>query len=302
MRTWLQARIRKKTRVYLRPTVAGLWWIGTLVILFLIGWGYSNNLCLALAVLILAITVLFLMEAHFNLDGLQLREIRVTDQFARYPAAVDVHWVSPQNRPRRLVKLKWDGSGVKNGVGTEAVFSGVGGHAQGTWIFPERGLKKFRHVILTSSYPLGLFQAWSYHSYAGSAWVYPSPLAGDVSSVGEEAESEHARMQASNEGEEPSEFRRYVDGDPPARVAWKVVARGLPPHSKTFEAPHTEKKLFRWPWGSGSEVERSQLAAAIFEAFQKGDPWALETLEHRFDWDSGPEHYQRCQRALAEAS
>lgn len=301
MRAWLHAHIRRKPRVYLRPTVAGLWWIGTLIILFLIGWGYSNNLCLALAVLILAVTVLFLMEAHFNLDGIHVSKVQVVDQFAQYPTPVNIQWSSRQKRQRRLIKLSWDGNGVMNGPTGADGFSGTGGQAQSSWIFPIRGAKIFRHIILSSSYPLGLFHAWSYQTIAGTAWIYPSPVPGNVSSVGEDADSEDVRMQASGEGEEPSEFRRYVEGDPPARVAWKVVARGLPPHTKTFEAPHSEKKLFHWPWGSGSEEERSQLSAALFEAFQKGDAWALITQDQRFDWDTGADHYRRCQRALAEA-
>jgi len=287
--------------VYLWPTVAGGWWIGTLAVLFLIGWGYSNNLCLAIAMLVFALTVVFLTEAHFNLERVHLFSVSIDDEFAGTPATVRVGWRTRGQRQRRNLTLEWDGrkAGVR-ALPLEDLPAGEG-VAQGALVFPRRGRWDFTHVVLTSSYPLGLFRAWSYHACAGEAWAYPSPLAGGAASVGEGAASPTDAAVNSPDGDEPSDFRRYVEGDSLSRVAWKTAARGLPWHTVVMEAPEARRQVFRWPWGSGGETERGQLAGALRDSFGHNQGWALETPGQRLAWDHGAEHHRRSQRALTEA-
>lgn len=291
--------MRRRPRVYIRPTVAGLWWIGTLLILFVIGWGYSNNLCLGIAVCLLALTLVFLMETHFNLEHLKILELAVDDQFAQRPASFRLRWESRKARIRRQIRVEWDGDTPTQTWPTPA-WQGPSGESAGALVFERRGHHRAGHVRLSSSYPIGLFLAWSYHPVKGEAWIYPSPLQSQRPWEGERAESEDAQARQSFDGDEPGEFRRYSLGDPPGRVAWKVLARGLPPHTKTFEAAQGMRRLYRWPWGAGGEEERGLLSGAIQRSFEAGDLWALQTPSRQLGWGSDALHRQDALRLLAE--
>ncbi len=296
----MRARLRRRPQVYLWPTVHGRWWIACLGVIFLMGWGYANNLALGLAVLLLAVTVVLLLEAHFNLDGLTPESCHVEDQFAGRPAEYRFVWRARRARPRRGLLLAWDG----NGGGDPSplpVLEQKTGESRGFLVFKRRGHHVATHLRLESSYPLGLFRAWSFHRLDVEAWSWPTPLPGPVPGLGlapEEGEVE-ARP-ALHGGDEPAELRRYVEGDPPARVAWKVLARGLPSHSRAFDAAGAPRRAFHWPWGQAGETERGRLAGAIHRAYQERETWSLRVGENQLSWDGGEEHHRASQRLLSE--
>jgi uncharacterized protein (DUF58 family) len=297
---WVRRRIRARANVYLRPTQHGLWWIGTLVVLLLIGWAYGNNLCLGIAMLLFAVTIVFLMEAHFNLDGLIPEGLEVQDQFTGRPAFYRLRWRSRRDKIRRDIRWAWDG-GLAVGAAPVNEWHGRLGEVEGTVVFPHRGHHRADHLVLRSRYPLGLFQAWCYHRLPLEAWAYPAPMAGVFPGAGEAVEGENPQVGPARDGDEPGEFRLYGAGDPPSRIAWKVMARGLPPHTKTFETARTEKKRFHWPWGGGGERERSVLGRAVQDAFEAGEIWTFVAPQGTLGWGGDALHRQRSLRLLTEA-
>lgn len=294
---FIQQRMRRRPQVYLRPTVEGGWWLGTLCLLMLMGWGYTNNICLALGMLLMAVTVVLLMEAHFNLDGLRLHGLTVEDQFQGRPAPWRLFWSNKRVRARHKVSVCWDGPGPCAQFSTDAQESG---EAQGSWSFQRRGVWRQTHVVLRSRYPLGLFEAWSYHRVEVEVWVYPPLLVGPVTS-GSSMESEgSSKAVESLHGDEPGDFRRYHAGDAPSRVAWKALARGLPAHSKTFLEERTERIHYVWPWGQGDEEARGRLAHKIETHHRAQEGWSVNIRGVNYR-AQGQQERQRALRALSEA-
>lgn len=297
---WIHQRIRRKTQVYLVPTTEGLWWLGTIGLLMIMGWGYTNNLCLALGMILAAMTVVLLMEAHFNLEGLKLDKLIVEDQFLGRSSVVRYWWKSKKKRARHKIILSWDGQGPVGAPHSNAATNN--GETITSWFFPERGLWQQTHVILSSRYPLGLFKAWSYHPQSVEAWVYPKPIAGRPSKKeGAEGVGE-ARLVEAASGDEPGDVRRYQDGDSPTRVAWKVMARGLGAHTKTFLSETQEIHDYRWPWGAGDEEARSKLAYAIESHHLAHESWGLTVHQNELGFHFGRQHQQNCLRALTVAT
>jgi uncharacterized protein (DUF58 family) len=294
---WIHRRLRRKPQVYLMPTVEGWWWIGTLFILLLMGWGYTNNLCLALGMLLVAVTVVLLMEAHFNLDGIRLKSLLVEDQYQDSPAAWHLWWQAKRPRERRALLLSWDDT-----QGPEGEFqlpAAKEGDARGPWIFHKRGHWKNSHVKLSSRYPLGLFKAWSYHAVTVEAWVYPKPFSGPVPHRWWDEGLGSSVNVESHSGDEPGDFRRYQEGDAPTRVAWKAIARGLPPHSKTFTEELSQRAFYHWPYGPVTELALGQLAHWIERHYLQQESWALQVDGVIFKPDSGSVHRKLSLRALA---
>ena len=294
---FIQRRLRRRPQVYLRPTIEGWWWIGTLILLMLMGWGYTNNLCLALAMLLLAVTVVLLLEAHFNLDGLRLKRLMIEDQFQGLPASWRLFTHETRRRDRRKVWLKWDGKGPEG----ELRATGQLGEWSGDWRFAQRGRWQQQYVVLRSRYPLGLFEAWSYHRLSVDAWVYPALCAGDVPTFGKPSEMGDQRLVAATSGDEPGELRPYGLGDTPSRIAWKTLAKGLPPYTKTFLESSAEQTYFVWPWGSGDETARSRLAFQLNEQCLNQRPWELVVHQRVFAPRLAKFQRQAALRALAEA-
>ncbi len=297
---WIHHRVRRKPQVYLLPTTEGLWWLGTIGLLMIMGWGYTNNLCLALGMILAAMTVVLLMEAHFNLEGLKLDKIIIEDQFLGRSTHVRYWWKSKKKRARHKIVLSWDGNGP---VGTATTSEpATSGESLTQWYFPKRGLWQHTHIILSSRYPLGLFRSWSYHPLQIEAWVYPRPIPGrptkkdGVEGVGE------ARLVEATSGDEPGDVRRYQEGDSPTRVAWKVMARGLGAHTKTFLTETQEMHDYQWPWGAADEEARSKLAFAIEAHHLAHESWGLTVHHTNLGFHFGRLHHQQCLRALTVAT
>lgn len=297
---WINQRVRRKPQVYLLPTTEGLWWLGTIGLLMIMGWGYTNNLCLALGMILAAITVVLLLEAHFNLEGLRPDKVIIEDQFLGRSSLVRYWWKSKKKRARHKIVLSWDGMGP---VGTpQSHLPATAGEILTEWNFPTRGLWQHTHIVLSSRYPLGLFRAWSYHPQHVEAWVYPRPIPGrPAKKEGADGEGE-ARLIESSSGDEPGDVRRYQEGDSPTRVAWKVMARGLGAHTKTFLTESQEMHDYLWPWGAADEEARSKLAFAIENHHLAHQSWGLTVHQKNFGFHFGRQHQQQCLRALTVAT
>ncbi|MFN9113982.1 MAG: DUF58 domain-containing protein, partial [Bacteroidota bacterium] len=242
IKKWVQGRLRRKPQVFIMPTINGWWWLGTLFLLLLIGWGYANNLVLALAVLLCAFTLVLLLEAHFNMHGIRLQRLSIEDQYALEGAAFKLTWTQSFARHRQALEILWDeDSAIASKLATEHHW------LLGMWIFPKRGYWSSTFVRLTSSYPLGLFRTWSYHRLDAVVWIYPPRLPGPVEVSSDQFEGETVRSIISNTGEEPAGLRRYQDGDSLSRVVWKSLARGRDLHSMELESEASAHKYFTWP-------------------------------------------------------
>jgi len=267
---WVEERLRRRTQVYLLPTREGLWWLGTVLLIFLIGLGYSNNLCLALAMLLFALTVVLLLEAHFNLEGVVLRELRVEDQFLERWHGVHVQLAQGKSKERQALMLAPDGSEAPEAQRLEK-------HDQRyrtRWRFSRRGVFRAQHLVLSSRYPLGLFRAWSYHPCELAVWVYPR-LGNSLPSLPYSLAAEQ-NDQASVRGEEDlAGLRPYAAGDTLSRVDWKTLARGLPLHTREFEGTSGARVQFHWPLARVDESELSAWASLLQRLNEEQRPWEL---------------------------
>jgi uncharacterized protein (DUF58 family) len=293
---WIKHRVRRKPQVYLLPTIEGLWWLATIALLMIMGWGYTNNICLAIGMILAALTVVLLMETHFNLDGLTIDRLRIEDQYLGQSSLVHIRWKAKKKRDRNKIILSWDGKGPSGLPHSHS--AKFYGDITTEWIFPTRGLWQQKHVILSSRYPLGLFRAWSYHAVPVEGWVYPKPKAGALTKMsGSDGEGE-ARLIESSAGDEPGDVRRYQEGDSPTRVAWKVLARGLGAHTKTFLTESQEVHVYQWPSGLADEELRSRLCFAIKGHYLKQERWGLTVHSDNLGINFGKDHLQKCLRAL----
>ncbi|MBY0518250.1 MAG: DUF58 domain-containing protein [Bacteriovoracaceae bacterium] len=294
LKSWIWQRIRRKPQVYLWPTVEGWWWLGTLFLLMMMGWGYSNNICLALGVLLSAVTIIFLMEAHFNLDGIQFEKFVIEDQFLGSASHWRAKWNSRKSRKRHQLKLFWDGMGPNGSIDFTSHHE-----ARGILHFSKRGYWSAQYVQIRSTYPLGLFHSRCYLKAPIEAWVYPAKVSGHTFKTERNFELGSLHSHTSPSGDIPGDLRRFQESDPSNRISWKSFARGLPLHTKTFEEEKKLQQHFVWPFGDRSELMRSYLSNEINLCFQNQNQWSLILNGREFPLSSDLLHHQQCLRALA---
>jgi uncharacterized protein (DUF58 family) len=221
-----------------------------LVALFLMAVNYNNNLIHALVFLLAAFAVVGAWRTRRHLSGRVLHTDGADPVFAGATASLPV-WLEGEAAPGLLAQAA-DGAPVE-------FASGRAGLALPC---PLRGRREAGQVQLSTRYPLGLFEGRRVFESRSGALVYPAPAGADWPP--EQVRPAHRGREAENF----AGLRPYAAGDSPRRVAWKVLARGLPPMTKLFDGAEGESALILdWKDAAGDDEARlSQLARWLLNA------------------------------------
>jgi uncharacterized protein (DUF58 family) len=164
-----------------------------------------------------------------------------------------------------------------------------------------RGRLPLGRITIASTFPLGLWRAWSYIHFPVSAWVYPRPEATPPPLPMQGAGAREGYAQAAG-NEEFSGLRRYVPGDTPRQIAWKALARGAGLHSKEFAGGARGQCLLDWqqfPPALDTEARLSRLTAWILAAERAQVDYAMTIPGLSAPLASGPAQRVLCLKALA---
>ncbi len=298
LKAYFHQRIRRKPQVYIMPTFAGLWWLGTVFLLMLMGWGYANNLCLALAVLLLSLSVIFLIENHFNLEGFKFQRISFDDQFAGLTSSWRGQVKDLTERTRKDIELRWDGN--------EKIMGNIlfksNQSAEGEMTFPKSARWHSPTLIIQSTYPLGLFRAWSFQHCEMEAWVYPAPIPqGKRITEHHEDESQTELYKISTSGDEPHESKMYESSDAYNRIDWKQFAKNRELRVKTYQEAQSSVFYYQWPYMAGDQNACRQLVGLIEEHYARIEKFGFKNQGLDLLPECDPYHRQRVLRSLTES-
>ncbi|BFI96430.1 MAG: DUF58 domain-containing protein [Rhodanobacter sp.] len=279
-----------RRRIYILPTAFGLGF-GVLLLVMLTGaLNYTNNAALLLTCLLGAAAAASMLLAFRTLDGLRLRGIRAGHAIAGEPLELVLDFAA--SRLREAVRLDCAG---------ETLAFAVDGAAELTLRLPttRRGWLALPRLRLWSTWPLGLFRAWSWLHPQQSVLVWPRPEpAGPPPLLPADAQ-ERLRPQP---GEELAALRDYRRGDAPRHIAWKASARHHDLLVKDFDRPEP-RATWLLDWHALRSLDReariARLARWLGEAEAQGRRYSLQLPSERIDTGSGPAHYARCMGALA---
>jgi uncharacterized protein (DUF58 family) len=286
-----------RDRVYILPTRQGYMLLAILVVMLLGAINYSNNMAFLLTFLIVGIGHNAMWYTHRNLLGLRVTALPVEPVFAGSSPLLTLRLEDRDGRPREAIRLTVDG------VPSQPAFLEPGGSTQVSVALEARprGLHRLRRQCLSTRYPLGLLEAWTWLTLDTEVLVYPLPLAMEnLTLTGDDREGE----QPTNFGRAdatPDEIRPYRPGDAPNRIAWKAVARS----GELFvrDAGTGDAAPIWLDWDSvpvaDPETRLSALCHRVLETHAEGQPCGLRLPGTRIDPGTGPDHLKRCLRALA---
>lgn len=283
--------------IFILPTRYGWWFLGLLLLLYLLGTNYQNNLILLLCYLLLSLFLLSIVLCYQNLQGLCLECASPGEGFAAEPVAVNLLLSSDKGDNNGHLMLTLNFVGQPQPVMLPRI-----GHAVSLSInAPKRGKYALPRLHISSQYPFGLWRAFSYVALAQHYWVYPAP-ASQANNKADLAQTQPASHHLQPAGDTLAPYRQ---GDSLRHLVWKRLARApsAPVVRQHTNSPERQPNWVIVTATSGEALERALRLACreLLTLDQSGASYGLKMPAHTITQASGPAQLQRCLQALALA-
>lgn len=282
-------------RIFILPTRRGLGFVVLITLLLLIAFIYNNNLAYLLAFMLGSVFFVTILHSFRALSGLVVRPGQSNPAFVGESAGFVLHIDNPLNQPRLDLKLSLQADQKRlslAGMEQKTVVL----HAQAR----KRGWLPCETVTLSSSYPLGLFRAWSPLRFKLQALIYPKPANSDLPFP--ETESGDGEQGQGRKGQEDFYgIKTYQSGDPIRQIHWKALAKGQGLFSKEYSGSIARQLWLDYEVTPGHHLEErlSQLCRWVIAAEQSGLQYGLILPGIKIDLGHGRRHYRQCLEQLA---
>lgn len=282
------------TRLALRPTAAGGFWLLAVVALLATAINYGNNLVFALAFLLLAVWLQAAWTSWRNLAGLHWQARVPMPVFTNELLHIEGRLTERHGRARSDLML------IAGPVGGAAGQLAANAEATLAMALPtgQRGALRVRNLALASTYPLGLWRNQR-PLHAVDALVYPA-AAGDAALPVAHPRPAHRSAAA----DDFQGLRAYTPGDPPRRVNWRVWGRREELLVNQFDGNRGGDALWLdWAHCPGAgDARLAQLTRWVLDAERTGSDYGLRLPDATGSSTAparGRTHRDACLRRLA---
>lgn len=290
-----------RNRIFILPTKTGLGFCALLLVMLLVSINYNNPPGYLLTFLLTGVGLVSIFHTHRGIAGLLISHGQAGPVFAGGRASFPVRARNPGRTPRLALQAGWSRLQAEDvqdlGPDAEAVFTL-------TLPAPRRGMLQPGRVVVSTVYPLGLFRAWSNLALPLSCIVYPAPEKGAVVlSRPDPLPEQTGGIDTHGVGDDEFEgLRKFQQGDPLRRVAWKAVAKSGILVSKEFSAAHAAAHIWL-DWDqvglADEEAKLARLCRWVLEAEERGLAYGLRLPEQIVAPGWGEAHRHACLSALA---
>lgn len=281
--------------LYTFPNTIGLGLLVTILIIWVMGTNYQNNLVLAICYLLISFFVVAIWQAYSNLAGIQIKAITSHSGFAGDDINFTIELLTPNPSGCENLEISWP-----NGKKVVADFD-----ANQPIVLDvpctssRRGILLPGRLLIESRYPLGVIRCWTHINLELSAVVFPKPIP--------DSEPEHLAGEDNADsrnhkkgGDDPGTLRHYQPGDSLKHIAWKLFARERGLHTKQTEQTISDQKWLDWFGLSLAHEHRlSVLCYWALEYEKKGCDYGLILPDQKIVPSKGQDHLQQVLSALA---
>lgn len=287
-------------RIFVLPTRAGLLFFVALVAMLTGAINYNLALGHALVFLLAGLGLVGMVHAFRNLHGMVITPGRCQPVFSGDHALFPLQFSSDRAMPRLALQLQ---AGADQPTVTTAVAAQGLAEISVPVTTSRRGWLELPRTRLFTTYPLGLFVAWSYLQPAMRCLVYPRPRASPLPPL---QSAPRAGEQHGEDGQEDfSGFRARQPADSPRHVAWKASARDggqRPLLVKLFAGGAQRELQLNWsltPDTMTVDTRIEIIAGWVMAAEAEGACYGLRLPGREIPPGSGDAHRHRCLEALA---
>ncbi|TAN67017.1 MAG: DUF58 domain-containing protein [Methylobacter sp.] len=282
-------------RIFILPTQRGLGFVALIALLLLIAFVYNNNLAYLLTFLLASVFFITILHSYRSLSGLVVQKGRSKAVFAGEAAGFEIHINNPTDMERHHLQIKLQDSQSLTLQAQSSVHITLYSMTQ------RRGWHQAGTVTLFSTFPLGLFRAWSPIRFNLNVLVYPKPAHFEIAFP--KAPSAQVQQGVSQQGADDFYgLQAYQPGDSIKHIHWKAFAKGLGVFSKKYGGEQSSEEIrLDYDDAPGHTVEErlSQLCRWVVDAEQAGLSYGFALPGLKLPPDNGLLHYRKCLEALA---
>ena len=306
---FLAKRIPKSTRqtlsnrnIFIFPSKFGIAFLFFVLLLFVLGTNYQNNIILLLSYLLVSFFITAMLHSFFNFSGVTLEITHAPNGFAKQVIEVPVKITSTKNRFDFF--FQWPEQNIAQ---YEEIHQG-----ENLFTIPfsknSRGHWQAGRLKVFSYYGFGLFTTWSKLDFGLNIITYPEPQPFDLkqfnssnNASNREQTFNHQQQQLRDEQDEFFELRAYRQGESYNHVAWKQVAKGQGWLTKKYQQNESAEHSLQLQQMPSAQLEEklAQLCFIILEYSQLGLHYRVELFEQTIDAGEGETHLKACLTALA---
>lgn len=314
---WLARRIPTQTKhqlnsrnIMIYPTRFGLVYLAFVILVFLLGTNYQNNIILLFSYLLASLFISVMLHSFYNFSQLRFHSIAKQQGFAGEPLSFAI--TISADKTHYDLNVHFTDTSLDSQIARMAQCPQGKQVLQLTYKPLQRGQYSLGRVTVFSEYSLGLFKSKTLLDFGHYAIIYPKPkrlIAGQyqLSAQSEEASMASYPLAEVSGTDDFSELKSFVQGESRARTAWKQLAKGQGHFSKHYQASQGQLqwlKLSDMP-GSDLETRLAYLSFLIGELTLSNQSFGLVLSTVSAD-DSmnispstGLKHQQACLTALA---
>lgn len=302
---WLARRLPPASKVtlahksvFILPTGFGLLWLFLVLLLFLFGTNYQNNLVIGLSLLLLSVFNTCIIYSYQNLAGLTISSKSCPQAYAGETLVFPVRLYAKQ--PQFSVLINYPNNQIKRiekvTKESETTLIPFDNSRRGI-IFPGR-------LKIESRYPLGLCRAWSHVDLDNQHLVFATPL--DAQERLMHFNNNHDYIANDQGGHIPGvdEFkglRQHIPGESLKQVAWKQLAQGRGMLTKEFQQPQGQPQWLTLTDLTSADLETrlSQLTSSVNKLSEKRQVFGLIVGDKIIPPSEGESHRINCLQTLA---
>ncbi|AOS98595.1 hypothetical protein AUP74_03229 [Microbulbifer aggregans] len=284
-------------KLFILPSRAGLGFLLVILLLWLLGTNYENNLVFALAFLLVSLFAVLPVHTFANLSGLTIRLLAAPPAFAGDYARARIAVGRNEHRLREHIEIAWP---PEEGAQLDLV-DAESAEVEVSLPVNRRGKVRAPRLKVQSRFPLGLFRCWSHVDLDIDFLVYPAPKNLGPLPLGAAA-GEGKSPERRRGGDDFAGLRPYQPGHSLRHVAWKQFAGGRDLHSKEYDSGADTRLWLDWDLLAGRDVETrlSGLCHWVLEAERAQIPYGLRLPGTTLAPSLGEPQRQRALAALAE--
>lgn len=300
-----------RQRIYIFAGRYGLIFCIMLIVMLLGAVNYNNSMSYILTFLLSSLFMVCMLHTYRNLRGLMISASNSQPVFAgetaHFPLLIDNRsgqlrmaitiLAAPKHQPKKQTGQAYLDTLFINVNAGELVSKHLPMHAH------KRGILRPGRLQIVSTFPLGLFRAWSYVETAQSCLVYPLPAGNNQLPLALASDYNAQEQASAHDGTDDfTGFTLYRPGDSIRKINWKALAREQGLLVKHFSGSGSEKLMLHWDHCNhlaDTEQRLSQICLWIIEADKQGIYYGLDIPTAFIDFSKGNSHKLKCLAALA---
>ncbi|OTG65899.1 DUF58 domain-containing protein [Acinetobacter silvestris] len=294
---WLNQRFQYQTPKQLKQNDVlvfiyqqGFLYVVLILITFIAGVNYANNLILGFCFLISAILCISFYLTFKQLHALNIEIL--SPEVGQVNEALSIKFILKQStKTPKYIYIKYADQ-LQQVLLNERQQS-----IQLHFVVEQRGLYRLPRIQMYSTYPLGLVRAWTYFYIQKEIWIAPQPKILD-------REFHISASSGIPDLDEFRELRNFRAGDSLQAVSWKQVARGQGMYVKQFEDQVDTETLnidyIQMP-SNEHEEKLSLMMGLVDQCEQQQIPYCVRLPQIELAQGSGEQQYLQAQLLLARA-